>query len=331
MAIVPDHDFLAEYEALSTAAGLVDFGKRTLIEIGGEDRARFLHNLCTNEIRKLSPGAGCETFLTNVQGKILAHVLVFSGPDSLILETVPGEAEKILAHLDRYLIREKVTLTDRSLDWSEWLLAGPRAESLLAGLIGGACPQEVWASRQSQIDGREVWLRRVDIAGPLGFLLDCRRADSERMGEVLVRAGTRRVGSAAFEARRIEAGFPWYGPDISDKNLPQELARDDRAISFTKGCYLGQETVARIDALGHVNQTLVGVRFDNQAAVPSGLDLTAAGVVVGHVTSAASSPRLAAPLALAYVRRGSNLPGTRLDSVLGSAEVVRLPIESTHD
>ncbi len=91
-------------------AGLVDFGDRTQIEIAGDDRARFLHNLCTGEIRKLAPGAGCEALLTNVQGKILAHVLIFSGPDSLVLETVPGQAEKILAHLDRYLIREKVEL-----------------------------------------------------------------------------------------------------------------------------------------------------------------------------------------------------------------------------
>jgi hypothetical protein len=321
-----DKDFLADYQALSDAAGLVDFGQRTLIEIAGDDRAKFLHNLCTNEIRKLPPGAGCETFLTNVQGKIVAHVLVFSGPDSLTLETVPGQAEKILAHLDRYLIREKVELRDRSLDWSQWLLAGPKSEPMLASLVEGDRPLELWASRKSQIGPHEVWLRRVDIAGPTGFLLDCRRDEAETLGQILVQAGARRVGMQAFEARRIESGFPFYGADISDKNLPQELARDDRAISFTKGCYLGQETVARIDALGHVNQTLAGVRFDGGAAVPIGLELTADGAIVGRVTSAAYSPGLHAPLALAFVRRGSNQPGTRLDSALGRAEVVALPI-----
>jgi hypothetical protein len=327
---IADKDFLTDYAALDSGAGLVDFGDRTLIEIAGDDRAKFLHNLCTNEIRKLAPGAGCEAFLTNVQGKIVAHVLVFSGPDSLVLETVPGQAEKILAHLDRYLIREKVELSNRSLDWSEWLLAGPTSESLLAGLTGDACPQTLWASRQTQIAGHEVWLRRVDLAGPVGFLLDCRRADAERLGETLVQAGARRVSPQAFEARRIEAGFPFYGPDISDKNLPQELARDSRAISFTKGCYLGQETVARIDALGHVNQTLVGVRFATGAVVSPGLELTAAGAAAGRVTSAAYSPLLQAPLALAYVRRGSNQPGTPLDSSVGPAEVVSLPIGPTN-
>jgi tRNA-modifying protein YgfZ len=321
-----DPDFLADYEALSKTAGLVDFSDRTLIEIAGDDRAQFLHNLCTNEIRKLPPGAGCETFLTNVQGKIVAHVLVFSGPDSLVLETVPEQADKILAHLDRYLIREKVELRNRSLHWSQWLLAGPNSESLLAGLTGGSCPHDLWASQKVQIDGHEVWLRRVDVAGPIGFLLDCRRTDADKLGEVLVQAGARRAGGQALEAKRIEAGFPFYGPDISDKNLPQELARDDRTISFTKGCYLGQETVARIDALGHVNQTLVGVRFAGPVAVSHDLELTAAGTVVGRVTSAALSPALHATLALAYVRRGSNQPGTRLESAEGPAEVVALPI-----
>jgi folate-binding protein YgfZ len=324
-----DKDFLADYQALQDGAGLVDFGDRTLIEIAGDDRAKFLHNLCTNEIRKLAPGAGCEAFLTNVQGKIVAHVLVFSGPDSLVLETVPGQAEKILAHLDRYLIREKVELSNRSLDWSEWLLAGPKSEPLLTGLTGEPCPQPLWQSQKTQIAGHEVLVRRVDLAGPVGFLLDCRRPDAETLGQMIARAGARRTGPQAFESRRIEAGFPSYGTDISDKNLPQELARDARAISFTKGCYLGQETVARIDALGHVNQTLVGVRFENGATVSPDVELTVAGAAAGRVTSAAYSPLLQAPLALAYVRRGSNQPGTRLDSPVGPAQVFSLPIEPT--
>ncbi len=143
---------------------------------------------------------------------------------------------------------------------------------------------------------------------------------------VLVAAGATECRPAAFDAARIEWGFPLYGVDITDKNLPQEVARDALAISFVKGCYLGQETVARIDALGHVNKLLVGVRFHG-ATVPSpDTELSAAGQTVGHVTSATYSPRLSAPLALAYVRRGSNEPGTKLSSALGDAAVVRLPV-----
>ena len=112
--IATDQDLAADYQALDVGAGLVDFGDRTLLELTGADRARFLHNLCTNEIRKLPAGAGCEAFLTNVQGKLLGHVLVFASDDGLLLETVPGQAERILSHLDRYLIREQVVLHDRS-------------------------------------------------------------------------------------------------------------------------------------------------------------------------------------------------------------------------
>jgi folate-binding protein YgfZ len=144
----------------------------------------------------------------------------------------------------------------------------------------------------------------------------------------LAAAGATPCDPDAFHAARIEWGFPLFGIDISDKNLPQEVARDALAISFVKGCYLGQETVARIDALGHVNKTLVGVRFDGHTVPATGLELSASGNKVGEVASATWSPRLKAPLALAYVRRGSNTPGTRPTSSAGNAEVVALPIAS---
>jgi hypothetical protein len=142
----------------------------------------------------------------------------------------------------------------------------------------------------------------------------------------LIEAGAVACGDESFEAARVEWGFPLFARDISDKNLPQEVARDPLAISFVKGCYLGQETVARIDALGHVNKTLVGIRFDGQAIPEPLAALEADGQSVGHVTSAVFSPRMAAPLALGYVRRGNNVAGSRLNSPVGEAEVVALPV-----
>jgi folate-binding protein YgfZ len=130
----------------------------------------------------------------------------------------------------------------------------------------------------------------------------------------------------ALEIVRIEQGYPWFGVDISEDNLPQEVGRNLKAISFTKGCYLGQETVARIDALGHVNKTLCGVAFNGEALPTAGLELFAADKVVGQITSACWSPKLGRPLALAYVRRGQQTPGTKLTSSLGEAEVVALPV-----
>jgi folate-binding protein YgfZ len=126
----------------------------------------------------------------------------------------------------------------------------------------------------------------------------------------------------------VEAGFPLFGHDIGEDNLPQEVGRDAQAISFKKGCYLGQETVARIDALGHVNRLLCGVKFTADTVPAGGTTLVAAGKEVGHVTSAVWSPRLKSALALAFVRRLHATAGTRLESEAGAAEVVTLPVAS---
>jgi folate-binding protein YgfZ len=315
-----------EYAALTGGVGLADFSHRTQIELTGADRQTFLHNLCTNEIRRLTAGTGCEAFLCNAQGHVLALVNVFCGAANLVIETVPGVGAKLLAHLDRYLIREKVELADRSESWAELLLAGPGSDAILQPLAGDL-PQQPLGNVLTQCAGVDVSLRRVEITQPHGYLLSAERCELPKLWQALLQAGARPCGSAAVETARIEAGTPYFGPDITDANLPQEIARDARAISFVKGCYIGQETVARLDALGHVNRTLVGVRFAGAELPAAGTDLTDdSGKVVGRVTSATFSPRLTAPLAFAYVRRETNTPGAKLGSSVGSAEVVALPI-----
>jgi tRNA-modifying protein YgfZ len=146
----------------------------------------------------------------------------------------------------------------------------------------------------------------------------------------LLAAGAVACEEGAFDAVRLESGTPLFGRDITEDNLPQEIRRDAQAISFTKGCYLGQETVARIDAMGHVNRLLTGVRFLSGAAtVPlPGTQLSSGDKVVGHVTSAAWSPRLKQPLGLALIRRAHSSPGTKLDSPQGPAELISLPLPS---
>jgi folate-binding protein YgfZ len=145
--------------------------------------------------------------------------------------------------------------------------------------------------------------------------------------KVLTGGGAHPCGRRAFDTARIEAGFPIYGRDISERNLPQEVARDELALSFVKGCYIGQETVARIDALGHVNRLLRGIKLHSDHVPADGTELRAAGQTIGEITSATCSPLLAAPMALAYIRRGYDQPGTRLECEHGAAEVVRLPVE----
>lgn len=317
-----------QYEALTCGVGVADMGDRTWIEICGADRAGFLHNMCTNEIKQLQSGEGCEAFLTNVQGKILGHVLIFCGPTSLTIETVRGQAEGILSQLDRYIIREDVQLHDRSHQWGELLVAGREAADCLSKIISMTIPTRNLAHISVQIEGIPALLCRVEVAGSDSFLISCLAADRQVVQRVLQQQGARVCDDQVVEMVRIEAGWPWYGVDISDNNLPQEVDRNQRAISFTKGCYLGQETVARIDALGHVNRTLRGVLFSGSAEVPTaGMELTHGDRAMGTVTSTAFSPRLGAPLAWACVRRESHEPGTELQSPCGPAKVVTLPVD----
>lgn len=321
-------DTNAEYQAITSACGLADFSDRTQIEMTGSDRAAFLHNLCTNEIRKLPPGAGCEAFVTDVKGKIVAYVNVFCRPDSLVLESVPEQAERLIAHLDRYLINEDVELHDRSDEWAELLLAGPLAGESLSRATAVEVPSERLANVDAEIAGYAASLRRVDVVGPEGFLIGCPREHVAAIWQALRDAGAIPCGQQAVETARIEYGTPLYGVDVTDANLPQEVDRDREAISFVKGCYLGQETVARIDAMGHVNRKLRGVRFHGNELPEAGMELSRDGKPVGEVTSATFSPRLDAPLAMAYLRRENDAASMSLDSPLGEAEVVALPLPS---
>lgn len=316
---------LAEYQALTARAGIVDVGARTQIEILGADRITFLHSFCTNDIKKLEPGQGCEAFLCNAKGKVIAYVQVYCRRDSLVLETSPGQSGEIVAHLDRYVIREDVRLADRQPEWSQFLLAGPLASAVLARAMPHA-PASVIETRSDwlahadvEIAGVPISLRQARLTGPPSFLLSYPRDDavpaqSARVRDRLVESGAQSCSLAALEIVRIEAAIPSFGQDITDDNLPQEVGRDVHAISFTKGCYLGQETVARIDAMGHVNRKLCQFLIEGDALPATGSELLADGKAVGWVTSCTFSPRHGSFLALGYVRTTHAASGTNLTS-----------------
>ena len=313
-----------DYEQLTDGAGLVDLAGRTLVEITGADRAALLHNMCTADVRKLQPGQGCEAFFTDASAKILLHAHLFAEPERIVLETVPGEAERIIGHLDRYIFREDAQLADRGSRWSQWLLAGAKATELLTSLTKRALPSGVLDHGEYTVAETPVVIRRVDWTLAGGYLLQTASAASASLRDALTNAGAVICSPETLEIARVEAGTPRSGVDITTENLPQEVDRDARAISFTKGCYIGQETVARIDALGHVNKVLRLVKFAGREVPSTGVPLMAEGKPLGKVTSAVFSPRWNAPLALAYVRRGHDAPGSQLESSCGPAEVVAI-------
>jgi folate-binding protein YgfZ len=323
-------DWLAEYHALRAAAGVIALGHWTQIELAGRDAAAFLNRLASNKIAGLPAGGGCETFLLNAKGHVLAHLGVYIGAETLVLQTVPGESERLLAHLDFYLITEQVRVVDRTSEQFAFLLAGPEAAFVLRRVAGDCFPVDAlttpWRHWNIEVPGSRVSVHWSDPIAGGGLVISCSREAAPRLWDALLSAGARPCGQRALEAARIEAGWPWYGRDITDENLAQEVGRDAQAISFNKGCYLGQEPVARIASRGHVNRKLAGVRFDGKVVPDVGAPLTVDGQPVGHVTSASISPALGSPLALAYVRREHTEPGSRLDSAVGPGEVVTLPI-----
>jgi folate-binding protein YgfZ len=315
--------FDAQYQALISQAGVSAMPNRTQVELTGHDRSTFLHGFCTNDIKQLLPGQGCEAFLTNVQGKTVGYVNIHSLPESLVLETVAGMGPSIIESLDRYLIREDVQLHDRSEEWSEILLSGAAAAEVLDSIGGAPGPME---NRLVDVDGEMVSVRHIPFADDRCFFLSCLAARHAHLFDALVDQGATVCETEAVEVRRIEMGTPLFGLDVTSDNLPQEVDRNPQAISLTKGCYLGQETVARIDARGHVNRLLVGLRFDT-AAIPSpGMVLKVDDKPTARVTSACFSPALEAPLALAYVRRGKHSVGTRIEADEATVTVVDLPV-----
>lgn len=261
------------YRAANESAAVFDVSSRTQLEIVGPDCRQFLHNFCTNNINALSAGHGCEAFLCNVKGRILGHVFVFAGDDSLWVECVPGCGEFLMLHLRRYHLLEDFTLTDRSAEFGELFLTGPESESALKTLgIDGADLEDMSIAVASiEADSPvQIALKRCDMFGTCGYLISLPKSHSKRTLESLSGAGIQIGSTETFELLRIEAGFPCYGIDLSDQNLAQEVDRTDRAISFEKGCYLGQEPIARIHAMGHVNRILRRFRITGNTLAKPG-------------------------------------------------------------
>jgi folate-binding protein YgfZ len=321
-----------EYNALTDRCGVVQLAGWSSITLTGNDRQTFLHNFCTNDIKRLAPGTSCEAFFTNVKGKIIGHGLVTCRDAELVIIGPPAHSATLAAHLDRYVIRENVAVRDTTSERSYILLAGgATARSLLLGIVPpeenrGAGQQSLVNASGLLANHRVHWNRWELLGRIFSGLLEVAASEISAVRQALTDQGAESCDESLFHTLRIEAGMPLFGVDFDDRNLPQEVGRNDQAISFTKGCYLGQETVARIDAMGHVNQQLAGVRFAGEALPEIGADLTDAGKTVGHVTSAAFSPKLDAPLALAMVRREHSAAGTHLHSPIGVCEVVALPV-----
>jgi tRNA-modifying protein YgfZ len=303
--------------AYRTSAVMFPAGLRSVVQLTGADRAKFLNNFCTQDVISLAPGQGRELFLCNVKGRVLAHGHVFAEESALWLTMVEGAAASCVAHLDRYLIREEVQFADRSADFRCFWLAGAHAAAALSQLCTES--PDILSQRPSMASTVIVaasgigFARRLDHVsnGSWELLLPATDADSliGRLTAQGVAVGTQ----PDWQSLRIHAGWPEYGRDITDENLAQEVGRTPQAISFTKGCYLGQEPIARLDAMGHTNRELRRLRGLGDSPPEPGTPLLSAdGQTAGVVTSSAAHPFEAGSVALGYVRTKWAQPGTKL-------------------
>jgi folate-binding protein YgfZ len=305
----------AELWAARESAAVFDLSDRAQIAVTGRDRAKFLHNFCTADIKSLAPGQGLEAFVTNVKGRVLGHIFVFAEDDAFIVETVAASEAPLLAHLDRYIITEDVQLASRTADFAELYVSGPAAAAALDACGLGGDELETHHHREPRPG---VSVRRVDWFDGPGFLLSVPRGELADWWGRCVEDVATAAGSHAFHALRIAARFPLSGVDITDERIAQEVARTEQAINFRKGCYLGQEPIARIDAMGHVNRELRGLSLDTGELPPPGSPIVGGeGQEIGSVTSAAIRPDNGQAISLGYVRRPHGAPGSTVQVRIG--------------
>ncbi len=304
MAAAGTETLQAEHSALRTGCGVIDRSDRGRLALTGPDAVEFLNGQVTNELAHLHPGEGrYAAFLTH-KGKMLGdlRVLAVAGPGGeateLLLDTERSSLQALFDMIRRFKVGYRIELHKRTLETGEVSLIGPRALELAGA---GAGPGE-HSNAPVELDGVPALAVRTDV----GVDLICAAADTAALLEILHRRGGVPVGEAAVDCLRVESGRPRYGIDLDDTVIPQEAGLNERAVSFTKGCYVGQETVARLYYRGKPNRHLRGLLLTG-AAVP-GAELRLGERVVGRITSVADSPALG-PIALALLRREA-APGT---------------------
>ena len=319
--VVSDYgDWLAEHAALHETAGVLDLSFRSRLCLVGADRARFLHGQVTNDVKKLRIGEGCYAAITTVKGKMESDLNIFCLADELLLDFEPGLAEKISQRLEKYIVADDVQIVDAAPHYGLLSVQGPQAEATVRAVdLLAEIPASPLASVKT-LDATlgEIYLTRHARLGSAGFDLFVPNHSLGALADKLIAGakptGGRACGWRAFETARIEAGIPRFGADMDETNLPLECGIEARAITYTKGCYIGQEVINRLHSVGHVNRELRGLRLaDDLKALPQKRDkLLLEGKEAGHISSAAKSPKLNANIALGYVRRGAGQSGNEL-------------------
>lgn len=324
------------YEAARRRAAVLDRSGRGRIVVSGSDRASYLQGLLTNDIVALTSGTGCYAAYLTAQGRMIADVWVYELGDVILLAMEGDVKATVLAKLDQFIFSEDVQLGDVTDTFGEVAIVGPGAAGVVASVVAGSSADTLTAMRDHDnvritSDEGPVIVARVTDTGEPGFELYAERARMASIVQALEGAGVPRLGEADADAIRIESGIPRFHRDMDETIIPLEAGIESRAISLTKGCYVGQEVIIRVLHRGHgrVAKRLVGLRLDGSDVPAGGAVVRSGDREIGHVTSATRSPSLQTVIALGYVHRDFVEPGTAVTIGEAAAEVVALPFVSS--
>jgi folate-binding protein YgfZ len=330
---------MAEYSALHETAGVLDLSFRGRVCLTGADRARFLHGQVTNDVNRLRPGSGCYAALVTAKGKMQSDLNIYNLGEELLLDFEPGISSQVIQRLEKYIIADDVQLVDVSGLYGLLSVQGPKAATIVQGLkIAVELPDQVLGVSKitDPVFGEIYFINHSRLQAP-GYDVFVPTGSLETIADRLVALaqaeGGGLCGQHAFEMARIESGLPRFGVDMDETIIPLEAGIEARAVSFAKGCYIGQEVLSRIRTYGHVTKVLRGLML------PSGLNslprkgdkLFHGGKEMGYMTSAVASPAFKANLGMGYVRKEVNQPGTVLTLRTNEGEqevrVVSIPFQ----
>lgn len=321
----------AEQAAAARAgAGIFRLSERALLEVAGGDRVRWLDGMLSNDVTGLRAGgerSGCYAATLTAKGRIVADLQVLARDASFWLETAAAALPRLVEHFERHLIADDVALRDLSASFDRLAVEGRSAQRLLERVAGAPLNLAADDWESLPIGEIEVVAARYGWSGELGFQLLAPAGSADALARELEAAGSElgaiSVGEKTLEIMRIEAGIPRFGAELDESVLPAE-ARLARAVAHSKGCYVGQEVVARMEAAGRVSHLLVGLALGDAPVPEAGSEISAAGEVVGEVTSSCGSA-LAGSIALGFVRAAHAAPGTELRVAGAPARVAALP------
>jgi len=325
--------FEDNYQAARRRAAVIDRVNHGRLIVSGPDRASYLQGLLTNDVVALTRGQGCYAAYLTPQGRMIADLFVYELGDVMLLMLPQAVKDVVLARLNQFIFAEDVQLGDVTESFAQIGVVGPEAAQQLGRLGVLVASSEMLAALPEHGNARVQFgtepaiVARVTDTGEPGFDIYVEKSLAAALKSVLAAAGVRTLDDDTAEAIRIEAGVPRFGQDMDEETIPLEAGIESRAISFTKGCYVGQEVIVRVLHRGHgrVARKLVGLVSDSESTPRPGSRVRANDREVGHVTSSAFSPSLRKPIALAYLHRDFLTVGTTVSIDGISATVTPLP------